>query len=173
VNDLQFIPVELASLDSLSVEAIVLAPFDDEKPLKGAAGFCDWRLNGRISELLISGWYTAKSREVLMLDTCRRIGPERVVLFGQGRRVTMDIIVFKRNVKRIIEALKKAKLTNFAIELPKIKAGLDGLDETVPTFFDILAQDYPQAKVVLLCADQDYLDKVRKLASQDKRVSVS
>ncbi|MBW1810736.1 MAG: hypothetical protein JRJ19_11865 [Deltaproteobacteria bacterium] len=169
---LELVPIELASLDNLSVEAIVLAPFDDEKPLKGAAGFCDWRLNGRISDLLISGWYAAKSREVLMLDTCQRIGSERVVMFGQGKRITMDIVVFKRNVKRMLDALKKANLSSFAIELPQIRPGLDALDETVATLFDVLAEDYPEARVVLLCADQEYLDKVVKLARKDERVSL-
>jgi hypothetical protein len=46
------LPVSLQSLDRLSVDVLVLGPFENERPLRGAAGYCDWRLNGRLSRML-------------------------------------------------------------------------------------------------------------------------
>jgi len=48
------LPVCLESLDRLSVDVLVLGPFEGERPLRGTAGYCDWRLNGRLSRMLMN-----------------------------------------------------------------------------------------------------------------------
>src|SRR5438874_9265009 len=52
-----FLASDLAKWDQLegAPEALVLPFFSDERPLRGAAGLCDWRLCGRLSRLLASG----------------------------------------------------------------------------------------------------------------------
>ncbi|MDH3842567.1 MAG: hypothetical protein OES69_01410, partial [Myxococcales bacterium] len=50
-----FIPPEQSSMDELQTELILLPFFEDERPLRGAAGLIDWRLCGALSRRLAGG----------------------------------------------------------------------------------------------------------------------
>ena len=49
---LHVLAADLAKWDEADRDALVLPIFADERPLRGAAGLCDWRLNGRLSRLV-------------------------------------------------------------------------------------------------------------------------
>jgi hypothetical protein len=55
-SSVSFLASDLGKWDSLEQvpETLVLPFFADERPLRGAAGLCDWRLCGRLSRLLQS-----------------------------------------------------------------------------------------------------------------------
>ena len=63
------LPLSLESLDRMSVDVLVLGPFEGERPLKGASGYCDWRLNGRLSQMLVDESFQGKPRDVVLTDT--------------------------------------------------------------------------------------------------------
>jgi hypothetical protein len=52
-----FLASDLGKWDQLenAPETLVLPFFSDERPLRGAAGLCDWRLCGRLSRMLQAG----------------------------------------------------------------------------------------------------------------------
>ncbi len=56
----------------------------DERPLRGDAGRVDWRLCGRISELLLSGFTRGDFGEATLLPAGRLFPAERILLFGVG-----------------------------------------------------------------------------------------
>ncbi|MCA1664938.1 MAG: hypothetical protein LC659_11815 [Myxococcales bacterium] len=58
-------------------ETLVLPFFVDERPLRGAAGLCDWRLCGRLSRLLQSSRVIA--------DKMMKLGHARYALVPPGR----------------------------------------------------------------------------------------
>ncbi len=76
--------------------------FEDERPLRGAAGLCDWRLGGRLSRLLgarigsqrddrgeavrLSGQFGEK----LLLPTGKRLPFGRLILYGLGSSKLFD-----------------------------------------------------------------------------------
>ena len=56
----------------------------DERPLRGDAGRVDWRLCGRISELLLSEFTRGDFGEATLLPAGPLLPAERILLFGVG-----------------------------------------------------------------------------------------
>lgn len=155
----------LRALDGLQVDALVLMPFKDERPLKAAAGFCDWRLNGRVSTLFESGWYEARPRDVLMMDTCGRIGSKWVFLFGQGQRYGMDLTTFRRRVKRMLETVKKADMHSLALELPGVDPGPLSAPEALAVFLDEARQIFRGKRITLLSPFPRFTEFIQQVAA--------
>ena len=64
----------------------ILVPLpEDERPLRGDAGLVDWRLCGRISEQLRSGYLSGALGEAALLPGSRPLSPSRILLVGTGR----------------------------------------------------------------------------------------
>jgi hypothetical protein len=64
----------------------ILVPLpEDERPLRGDAGLVDWRLCGRISEQLRSGYLSGALGEAALLPGSRPLSPSRILLVGTGK----------------------------------------------------------------------------------------
>jgi hypothetical protein len=164
--------VGLDTLDKMSVDALVLAPFSDDIPLKGAAGYCDWRMNGRLSRLLESGMFSCKPKEVLLTNTQDLIGCERVFLFGQGKRYGMDLTIFQRSMGRVIEVVKKALMGSYAIELPGVDPGPLSVPQAISAFLDAAATIYPEGKITLISPYPRFSELAAEITADDKRIDL-
>jgi len=133
---LHFLPFELPRWDALAEPsrggeawplptALALGVFTDERPLRGAAGLCDWRLCGRLSRLLRAERLTGRSDEVVMLPPARaRLPFSRLLLFGLGEQHGFDERRYKAQVARMRSVLERAGLTSYALQPPGRSAGL-------------------------------------------------
>src|SRR5262249_13165727 len=87
-----FLSCELSKWDQLepqeAPEALVLPFFSDERPLRGAAGLCDWRLCGRLSRMLgakrLSGAWGETTLYPPRVFGVQRLPFPRLVMFGLG-----------------------------------------------------------------------------------------
>ncbi len=84
-------------VDLIDSELIVAPFFLDDRPLKGAAGLFDWRMEGFFTNLIREGRIEGRLGESLLTPP-RRIAARRIILFGLGRREAF-------NKERRIEAL--------------------------------------------------------------------
>jgi hypothetical protein len=92
--------------------------FEDERPLRGAAGLCDWRLGGRLSRLLGQGPPDERRRkprpprltgafgEQLLMPAGPRLPWDRLVLFGLGPSRGFDETNAKRAGRAILDTLR-------------------------------------------------------------------
>jgi hypothetical protein len=89
-SQIAFLPVDLGRWDRCpGGDALVVPLWTDVRPLRGAAGLLDWRLNGRLSQLLREGRVEGATGEKLLFVTSRvpwrrvrdmdRITPERAL----------------------------------------------------------------------------------------------
>ena len=166
------LPVNLESLDRLTVDVLVLGPFEGERPLRGAAGYCDWRLNGRLSQMLMNESFEGKPRDVVLTDTGDRIGSPRVLLFGQGKRISLDLTIFKRRVRKMIVDVKKAKFKSYAIELPGIDPGPLHPEQAISEFLDAAATIFREGPVTLLSHSTRFSEQISEAAKHDDRITL-
>ena len=166
------LPVSLESLDRLSVDVLVLGPFEGERPLRGAAGYCDWRLNGRLSQMLTDQSFEGKPRDVVLTDTGDRIGSPRVLLFGQGKRISLDLTMFKRRVRKMIVDVKKAKFESYAIELPGVDPGPLHPEQAINEFLDAAATIFREGAVTLLSHSTRFSEQISEAAKHDDRITL-
>src|SRR4051812_35525802 len=116
--EIRFVALDLPHIDSLRFEAIVLSAFEDERPLQGAAGLCDWRLNGRISEVLAGGRVNGSNGEALLVPVRPRLPFDKLLLFGLGARTAFSRQAYEAVVQQMFTALVKLRLRTFVVALP-------------------------------------------------------
>lgn len=73
----------LEAIDALDVDTFVLCLTPSMRPLPGAAGFCDWRLCGTLSQLIKRGILTGAVDEKVLMPA-DRIGIPRLLVLGLG-----------------------------------------------------------------------------------------
>jgi len=146
-------------LDVLGVDALVLLPCASERPLRGVNGYCDWRLNGRLSRMLEQGVFSAQPEEALLTDTRERIGAERIFLFGQGD-APGDFSAWRDRFLATLPTLQKAGVKTLATELPpSTPAGdLPAQAREVRRCLALIAAALPQGKVVFLTDSPHWRD---------------
>jgi hypothetical protein len=116
--DVHFAPPDLASLDQLKTETLCLPLFSDERPLRGAPGLIDWRLCGRVSELLVSGKMRGELGEAVLMPARPRLTPERLLWLGAGVRAELDEARFRAFMRDLLERLMRLKVRTAALVLP-------------------------------------------------------
>ncbi len=76
--------LSLPALDAGKADAVALFVARDERPLRGLAGLCDWRLCGSLSRTLLDGFFSGERGEVLLTTSRGRLPAPRIFLFGLG-----------------------------------------------------------------------------------------
>jgi hypothetical protein len=130
-----FLSSELGKWDMLepgtSPEALVLPFFADERPLRGPAGLCDWRLCGRLSRLLgggqrqerVAGAWGELTLYPVRVNGLARLPFERLVLFGLGPSERFDDACARDASRKIGEALSRLGCDRWAIAPPGRSTG--------------------------------------------------
>lgn len=116
--DIRFVAPDLRKLDEASVEVAVGSLWQDERPMRGFAGLLDWRLCGRLSALLASGFLRGEPGEVLLVPGKPHVPFEKILLVGLGLRASFDEDVFRRGVQRMAGALEGLRVRRALVELP-------------------------------------------------------
>lgn len=105
-------------LDELKHETLVLAHFADERPLREVGGMVDWRLNGKLSKLVLDDRITGAWGEQLLYPQGGRLPFEKVLYFGLGDRTKFGSTRFKEITNRMLRTLMRMNCWSFATVLP-------------------------------------------------------
>jgi len=117
--ELRFSPLTLASLGALETEVLCLMLFDDERPPRGALGLVDWRLCGRVSELLVSETLSGAFDEALLMPPpAQRLAAERLLLLGAGPRAEANVARVRALLERLVSRLLALRVRTAAFALP-------------------------------------------------------
>ena len=141
---------DLAKWDEGARDALLLPFFADERPLRGAAGLTDWRLNGRLSRLLRAKRATGARGETVLLPASRRLAFKRVLMFGLGESKGYGEDRFRADVRRIREVAEQAGIAEYAIQVPGRATGLIGARRAVELWIEEADQDNRTADVTLI-----------------------
>ena len=118
MGSLQLVEAGLYPLDDLRHDILALGIFTDQRPLRGLAGYLDWRMHGRISALLQQGFLTGDANDHLLSNTNGRIGTDRLLVVGMGRSAALDVGTFGTAMKTIRSTLTGLKIDSVALAVP-------------------------------------------------------
>jgi hypothetical protein len=120
-----FLASDLGKWDQLegAPETLVLPFFSDERPLRGAAGLCDWRLCGRLSRLLSTGRVGGSFGEATMLPPGRRLPFGRLLLVGLGAADRFDEGTAREAANLITDKMRKLGFGRYALVPPGRSTG--------------------------------------------------
>ena len=116
--DLRFTTPELRKLDLLGTEVLVSTLAADERPPHGVTGLLDFRLAGRISRLIQSGFATGKIGEVLLVPGKPKLPFDKLVLFGIGKRTEFNDPIFRVVLDKMLRTLEGLRARTAVVELP-------------------------------------------------------
>ncbi len=147
------------SLDRLPHECLVLGFFSDERPPRGNGGFVDWRLNGLLSRLIADGTIRGDFAQRVLIDTHWRLPPQKIVLFGLGKRRELSYDTLQDAGARMAETAVRIHCYDFAIEVPGAGRSLLEVAEMTTAFtmgmFDYLSQNLQHLSTVTPCLISD------------------
>ena len=135
-----FLPIDLSRWDHGSGgDALVVPVWSDIRPLRGAAGLLDWRLCGRLSQMIRDGRVSGAPQEKLLLVT-NRVPWRRVLAVGVGVSTSFDEDAFRSTIDCTLQALRGIGASSIAMALPGRDIDLIRPDRAVRNFMDALAQ---------------------------------
>jgi hypothetical protein len=150
-DKVHFLAPELAKWDGASADVLALGIFEDERPLRGAAGLADWRLCGRLTRLLKSGRIRGKRGETLMVPPAgHRLPFPRLVLFGLGPSDAYGEARYREDVHRIREVLSKAGFHRYALQPPGRATGLIAARRALELWIEQVRRDRFDAEVTVI-----------------------
>ena len=123
---LSVLPLDLSRWDETKRDCLVLSVFKDDRPLRGAAGLADWRLCGRLSQLLKTNRASGESGETLLLPPGRRLPFSRILWFGLGDAKGYGDERFRTDLAWILRVVLKANIVDWAFQAPGRASGLIG-----------------------------------------------
>lgn len=116
--ELRFIVPQLRRLDLAATEVLVATLSSDERPPHGVAGLVDFRLSGRVSRLLETGYASGELGEVLLVPGKPKLPFDKLLFFGCGPRRDLDERVFRRVVVQMLDTLEGLRARTAVVELP-------------------------------------------------------
>lgn len=127
----------LAAVDALEgTDAICCFLSEDERPLPGAAGFVDWRLNGALSRILKAGFFVGVPGEKLLVPTRGEVPAPKLFAVGLGRASAITALGFEHALTQAAEMLTKAQVPSVALAFPSLPKAVDAArDELVGRAF--------------------------------------
>lgn len=123
-------------VDELEADTLLLFIAEDERPLQGLAGIADWRLTGSLSGFLRKGWFKGNEGEKLLSPSRGRVPVERILAIGVGPANEVDVDRIRRAAALAGRALKDAKVTSAACELPRASLPIEKVVEAFRSGFE-------------------------------------
>jgi len=117
-RQIAFLPVDLGRWDRCpGGDALVVPLWTDVRPLRGAAGLLDWRLNGRLSQLLREGHLQGAAGEKLLFLTTR-VSWRRVLTIGVGPTDSFSEDAFRGSLTAVLDAFRGLGIKSVGLALP-------------------------------------------------------
>ena len=133
---LSLLPLDLVRWDEVVRDALLVPVFADERPLRGAAGLCDWRLCGRLTRLCKTSRLAGARGETLMLPPGRRLPFKRLLVFGLGPSSGYRDDRLREDLRWMLEVAAAAGVRDFALEAPGRATGVVGARRALEVVLD-------------------------------------
>lgn len=104
-----------AALDEVPGKLALATFFEDVRPLRGSTGLIDWRLNGRLSDLIVRGRLDGRFAESLIMPSQGRLAADEILLFGLGRSTELSDQKMGDAFAGLVEKLLRLRSPTFVV----------------------------------------------------------
>jgi leucyl aminopeptidase len=166
--ELRFLLPALRRMDEPTVELCACTLWSDERPLRGFAGLLDWRMGGRLSALLKSGFVSGEVGETLLVPGKPHVPFEKVLLVGLGARSGFGDGGFRRAVLHIARALEGMRVRRAVVELPGRATGMVEPEQAITMTLECVGAS-PEHDAWWLVEDAASQKRVEQRAADERR----
>lgn len=118
MGSIHLITPEIKRLEARRDDALVVFRFAEMRPLVGITGRIDWRLLGRLSDLVIDGFLTGEPDERLLFPLGGRLPQAYLLMLGLGSRDELDEGAYRAALERMFAAMDGLGVESAALALP-------------------------------------------------------
>ena len=127
---LEFLNSSLEAIDDLiAYESLCCFIAEDERPLQGAAGLIDWRLDGWLSQLLLQKQFVGKLGEHLLFPNDGRLSPAKTFAVGVGRCDELTVDRLATLFEDAGQMIARALADSVAVALPTLNLSPSGVQQ--------------------------------------------
>ena len=101
--------------DRLEAESVVVFYFSDKKLLEGPAALLDWRLDGQLTRMLLSGGVLGKAGEHVMLQNNGKLKSDWVLFVGGGKWAGLSEETHAALVRHTFKVASQAGFTKISL----------------------------------------------------------
>ena len=116
--DMRFVARDARRMEDAAAEVCACTIWSDERPVRGFAGQLDWRMGGRLSALLKTGFMRGDRGELLLVPGRPQVPFEKVIVLGLGPRTGFGDGAFRDALARIARTLEGMRVRRAVVELP-------------------------------------------------------
>jgi hypothetical protein len=168
--ELLFVSPELSELDTLESEVLACALWEDVRPAVGVAGLCDWRLGGRISNLLRTGELSGRLGEVMIVPGRPRLSFDKIVIFGAGPRAAFDEGRFREVMGHMLATIDGLGTRVAVVELPGRQGDVIRPERAADMLLEAVAHDAARrADVWTLVEPADARRRIQQHMVEERR----
>jgi hypothetical protein len=166
--EIRFLAPELRRLDEANVELCACTIWSDERPLRGFAGLLDWRLGGRLSALLKSGFVTGEAGETLLVPGKPHVPFEKVLVLGLGARSGFGDGAFRRAVLHVARTFEGLRVRRAVVELPGRGGGVIDPEQAITLTLECVGSS-PEHDAWWIVEDAAAQKRVEQRAADERR----
>ena len=148
-------------IDQIESELALVTTFEDIRPLKGTAGLIDWRLNGKLSRIILHSKFSGLKGGALLMPASGRLDSKEILILGAGSRREMNEQEISPFLHFMVEKLFLKKTKSFSLSLSDLMPGMFEWRNSVRLFVSMIS-DYPEDLVVTLIEDRAYVEDAKK-----------
>jgi hypothetical protein len=149
------------TLDEVDAELALVFTYQNIRPLRGQAGMLDWRLNGRLSELILQSRFRGEMGEALLMPSKGRVNAAELMVLGLGDSTKIVDQNVPHYVSLILEKILRKKNNSFCLSFSDLTTGMFEWRNTVRLFVSMLSGKSEHYHVSLL-EPEDYVEDARK-----------
>ena len=101
--------------DRLEAESVVAFYFSDKKLLEGPAALLDWRLDGQLTRMLLSGNVLGKAGEHVMLQNNGKLKSDWVLFVGGGQWAGLSEETHAALIRHMLKVASQAGFTKISL----------------------------------------------------------
>lgn len=147
---IHFAAPDMAQLDQLRCEALVVTFFADERPLRGVGGLLDWRMCGFPSRRMLEGFIAGDPGESVLLSARGRLPLDKVLMVGLGAEEPFTVEDATARLSSVLGALRGMGVRTVAMVLPGRSTERLGAAQAMEALVAALTDDNTPDEIVLL-----------------------
>lgn len=135
--------------------------FEDVRPLKGSMSLIDWRLNGRISDLILQGKISGQFSESLIMPSQNRLSAREIFLFGLGQAADLSEQRVGEGFSKLIDKLALLKSGEIVVSFGDLAKDFMGWRALLRNFMSSLTPKKQDVQIV--CSeDPKWISEAKK-----------
>lgn len=159
-------------LDEIPGKVALATFFEDVRPLKGITGLIDWRLNGKISELILQGKISGQFSESLIMPAQGRLAADEILLFGLGRYQGISEKQLESGFQRMIDKLSLLKSPACVVSFGDLASDFMGWRSVLRSFMTLVPHSLGERDLQIVCTEEGRWIHEAKRRNMDFGVNV-